>query len=179
MYRIESIFHHQGYKCVVIFTDIGHRCGYVAVGPDHPLFGIDYSQDLKSKELLQEVSHSTLGKRGIIDVFCWNGEETILSLIVNVHGGLTYSSNKPTGKYPTLHINEEWYFGFDCAHYEDGKDFNLVKKYFSIEIAECLRSYWNTGYPRSLEYVQNECRSLAEQLECIKDILLETRGQLA
>jgi len=181
MYRIESLFWHRGYKCVTIFTDMGHRCGYVAVGPEHPLFGIPYNQNLQSKELLQELQHSSIGKRGIIDVFCWNGEETRLSLLVNVHGGLTYSSSTPTGRYPMLHINEEWYFGFDCGHYMDAKESHLVEKYFSKDRADILRKYFsfNDGFVRSLEYVKEECISLADQLECIKDTLIETRVQIA
>jgi len=180
MFRIESLFHHNGYKCVVIFTGMGTRCGYVAVLPGHPLFGVPYDHDLKSAELLQELKGSTIGKRGIIEAFMWDRESTRLSTIINVHGSLTYSSSTTTGRYPTLHVDEEWYFGFDCGHLGDGKDPRLVEKYFGQD-RDGSSAHWNfldSGPCRSKEYVEQECRNLADQLECIKDILVETRVQI-
>jgi len=52
-----------------------------------------------------------------------------------VIGGLTYSGG---GDYPFLAIL--WWFGFDCAHLGDREN------------------------PKSLEYVEKECESLAKQL---------------
>jgi len=183
MFRIESIFFHKDYKCVVVFTSSGHRCGYVAVTPDHPLFGIDYSQDIKSPELLQELKNTTIGKRSIIDLFCWNGEETKLSLLVNVHGGITYSKLSHHSIFPTNQFDKVWYFGFDCAHCDDGKDLNLATQYFGLNKMRWALE-WEEKYPtrdqvRSLQYVENECKSLAEQLDCIKEILIQSRTQIA
>lgn len=33
----------SGLRAVVIATSMGHRCGYVGVSKDHPLFGKDYN----------------------------------------------------------------------------------------------------------------------------------------
>ena len=41
-WKVESEFEHEGLKCVVLMTNIGHRCGYVGVSEAHPLFGKDY-----------------------------------------------------------------------------------------------------------------------------------------
>ena len=38
-YLIEEQFMHQGYPCVIIFTTLGHRCGYVGVPRNHPAYG--------------------------------------------------------------------------------------------------------------------------------------------
>ena len=35
-YIVEREFEHAGYKCVVAFGAIGHRCGYVGVPKIHP-----------------------------------------------------------------------------------------------------------------------------------------------
>jgi len=184
MFRTESVFFYQGYKCVVVFTKIGHRCGYVAVTPDHPLFGIAYSQDIKSPELLQEISNSTIGKKSLIDIFCWDGKEARLSLLVNVHGGITYSGLSHLSNFPTNQFDKVWYFGFDCGHYGDGKDLKTAVKYFGLNRMKWILDYEDKyGYAdkdevRSLSYVKNECKLLAEQLDCIKEILIQTRVKI-
>ena len=99
-----------------------HRCGYVEVPKGHPLFGVRYSEQCKA--LTNEAPE---------DVF-------------RVHGGLTYSdADQP---YPVT--SDGWWFGFDCAHYEDKTE------YFD-------------GEERSAEYVVSECESLARQIvEAVK-----------
>lgn len=158
MFITESVFYHNNYKCVVVFSFLGHRCGYVAVNPDHPLFGIHYNQDIKVILLGQEIK--------------------LLSLI-NVHGGITYSELSHHRNYPMPQFDKVWYFGFDCAHSLDGKDIQLAIKYFSYNhvkaYAEFEKRYPSNHLPiRSLSYVQKECRSLADQLDYIKEILIRT-----
>ncbi|MCM1500769.1 MAG: hypothetical protein NC124_20110, partial [Clostridium sp.] len=36
-------FEYKQHRCIVIFTDIGHRCGYVSVNENSPLWCKDYS----------------------------------------------------------------------------------------------------------------------------------------
>lgn len=40
--RIEREFEESGLKCCTRTNGMGHRCGYVAVGEGHPLYGIGY-----------------------------------------------------------------------------------------------------------------------------------------
>ena len=40
--NIEHTFKHCGYKCEVLATEMGHRCGYVTVPKTHPAYGEDY-----------------------------------------------------------------------------------------------------------------------------------------
>lgn len=35
-YIVEQEFEHAGYKCVVTFNVMGHRCGYVGIPKNHP-----------------------------------------------------------------------------------------------------------------------------------------------
>lgn len=180
-YITEKLVVKGDYKYIVTFNDMGHRCGYVAVKPSHPLFGIHYNQDIKSPELLQEIKSSTIGKKGIIDIFCWDGEKTMLILLINVHGGLTYSKLGYKTNYPTIQFDKVWWFGFDCAHLGDAKDNEKLKKVFPekyklLNDYDCLNS---SGTIRTLNYVENECLNMIQQLECIKDTLAETRLLLA
>jgi hypothetical protein len=41
---IEALFSHEGFKCVVLFTRRGHRCGYVGVAPSHPFYDKHYNE---------------------------------------------------------------------------------------------------------------------------------------
>lgn len=49
MYKVEKEWEHLNLKCVVIATDMGYRCGYVAVGPDHPLYGMNYNDEVPER----------------------------------------------------------------------------------------------------------------------------------
>ena len=113
----------SGLRAVCLFVHDSHRCGYVCVPKEHPLYGVAYS------------SHSeSIGDSP--DCF------------FDVHGGLTYSGE--SGKYPAE--GEGWWFGFDCAHSGDA-----------------TRYYASSGnVMRSLEYVEIECESLADQLLMVR-----------
>lgn len=41
-YVVENVFGHEGYTCVVVFGDLGFRCGYVGVPVWHPLYRVEY-----------------------------------------------------------------------------------------------------------------------------------------
>lgn len=53
------------------------------------------------------------------------------SLDLDVHGGITYGGYSK--KYPIESDMERFWLGFDCAHYMDGRDFNLIKELSSKE----------------------------------------------
>ena len=84
------------------------------------------------------------------------------------HGGLTFSSRSIGEKYPIE--SDLWWFGFDCAHYGDGKDLDLAIEVFpefaqqitrTKEIEDMFPTYDEV---RSCEYVAESCISLANQL---------------
>ena len=178
---IESIFYHDGLKCCVIFTILGHRCGYVGIPKDHPLYGIKHSQDMQSPELLQELKSTHIGKRGILDIFCWDGEATTPAILFDVHGGITYSGGGTT--YPLLQVEPMWWYGFDCSHTGDAKDWDTLEKLVEKKKWEPL---WKIEqmYPvdgdvvRTNEYVKEECKTLASKIKCVGELLLQTRLQI-
>ena len=74
---------------------------------------------------------------------------------ISVHGGLTYSTQGHDIKNSYPIDSTDWFFGFDCAHCDDG----------IIELSEYdLKFYLNQSPPKSLDFVVTECESLAEQL---------------
>ena len=137
---VESDFAYEGLRCVVIFGSMGHRCGYVGVPVGHELYGVDY-------------------------------DEAYDKLDDGVHGGLTYAGG--SSDYPIE--SNLWWLGFDCAHYGDGKDLELAKEYFkedenlvkqinmTIEIKGRYPTF-DSESVRSQQYVENECKSLVDQI---------------
>lgn len=82
---------------------------------------------------------------------------------IDVHGGLTYAGGKDS--YPAENPEGLWFFGFDCAHYGDGKNFSIMDAKTRELYEKYPEIYSQRGeQARSTEYVDRECRSLAEQL---------------
>lgn len=168
-YIVEQEFEHAGYKCVVTFGDMGHRCGYVGIPKEHLLYGKNYSDylDIKKEDIEdREVS-------GIIPLFCAcldKDERVKIDVYFQCHGGITYSGGGEQSEYPIK--SDLWWFGFDCAHAGDGKDLQYAYEKFpqyreiTKQRMECERKYHIDGeVVRSLEYVMDECKRLAEQLK--------------
>jgi hypothetical protein len=169
-YNVEKTWNHKSNICVVvIITSMGHRCGYVGIDKDHPLYGYNYNDtpDLIQKHF-DEISNSPIGKRGIIDAITFGMDDKLrIGDLFDVHGGITYSN---TGLYPIEIWDEDgkynpWWFGYDCAHAGDGRDLDVMP--------EDVRKFYTWGYDpvRSLEYCIQECESLSDQLEEYKSLL--------
>ena len=138
-----------------------HRCGYVGVDKSHPLFGVMYDQQT-DKITREMVDRMTIGKRGAMIAITANvradDDQSLRrspDILLDVHGGITFSSgNKSFNQYYPVK-SDLWWFGFDCGHCDDG-----IIEPSKIDIE------WNLykGEVRSLEYVEAECESLASQL---------------
>lgn len=167
MYKVESEFEYKGYKCVTTFSDMGHRCGYVGIPEGHILYGKHYGDYLDISK--SELENEPIGKRGIMLLMfsAWDDNDNVkLELYFDVHGGITYSDKHET--YPIE--SDLWWLGFDCAHYGDGKDMDLVEKYWGddphIQKRIEIEREYSLDYPvRSQQYVEDECRSLVDQIE--------------
>lgn len=80
---------------------------------------------------------------------------------VSVHGGITYTDKCDGSRI--CHVVEPgedddvWWLGFDCAHSGD-----------MISIPLCNKLHWaQAGTYKTVDYVANECRSLARQLKAM------------
>lgn len=131
-----------------------HRCGYVEVPQGHPLYGVAYVDQIP-QITQEEVASQTIGKKSPIIALTAgvnsDGDGLVRrspDILFDVHGGLTYSGGKDG--YP-VEGSTGWWFGFDCAHHDDG------------EIEPDPR-FDHGGEVRSEQYVVNECESLAAQI---------------
>ena len=172
---VEREFEHAGYKCVVVFQEMGHRCGYVGVSKESKLYGKSYMDKLDIK--MEKMYNKKLGKRSIISWVCSlfddKKERVSLCLYFDVHGSLTYSGGGEKSDYPIE--SDLWWFGFDCAHAGDRQDYEYAMKLFPqgekrykdlMRIdREIYGELGNNDYViRSEEYVAEECKRLAEQI---------------
>lgn len=72
---------------------------------------------------------------------------------MHVHGGLTYADKRAPQEddlQTEVRMASSWWFGFDCAHYND--------------LVPGLRKYRYDGVYRDFLYVKDEAKSLAKQL---------------
>ena len=132
-YIIEKEFEVEGFKCVILGSYFGHRCGYIAIPKEHELYGKDYD-----------------------------------SIDIDIHGGFTYAEYSE-GEYPIKSDENVWWIGFDCAHYMDAKDLNLMDKFedkelleYEISLREKLGQY---GTVKTVEYVENELINAVKQIK--------------
>lgn len=93
-----------------------------------------------------------------------------------VHGGLTYARDSST-EYPIATQKDIWWFGFDCGHCFDGKDYDAVYKHIplmrdQIKLSQEIDSkyYIPNTVVRTSHYVANECKLLANQLRKIEAV---------
>lgn len=88
---------------------------------------------------------------------------------IDCHCGLSYSGMLPREYEP----KEVFYIGFDCGHVCDGIDTKLAYDYGLIdeatkEILDQDFRYLKDKPVRDLEYVENQCKKIADQLEEIE-----------
>jgi hypothetical protein len=171
-YIVEKEFESNGLKCVVTFQRMGHRCGYVGVPKEHPLYGKDYSDYLEIKKTDIE-EREVSGIFPLIGAMIDEDERVRIEAYFNCHGGITYASG---GKYSSYPIESDlWWFGFDCGHCDDGKDLDLAIKMFPEHAMQIITmKQIEDMYPlhntvRELDYVENECCILAKQLAEFKE----------
>lgn len=128
-----------------------NRCGYVRVPVGHILHGVAYNIPCKTLDPAMELAkEGPVGNRGVIPIFCYSPDETAkATMVFDVHGSLTYSGD---GKFFDPEDKDGHWFGFDCGHAGDAQ-------------IEPSPYYKPEGIVRSLDYVVDECESLARQIE--------------
>lgn len=149
-----------GLRAVVITTDLGHRCGYVAVTDKHPLHGMAYSDKIQGID----ADALPVGKQGAIPLIIQALGDTPgvgIDVLFDVHGSITYTGG---GQYPVENDENLWWFGFDAAHAGDARDPALMDEK-QRQLYERLGILGDAdGDVRSCDYMMNECERLARQL---------------
>lgn len=133
--------------CVVKRTSMGHFCGYVGVTKKSVLYGqYYYTSDVKP----DEEDDSGFQTVELTDVQSKIND-------ISVHGGLTYSN---TNLYSVDIFGDEiWWFGFDCAHYNDANLYEL----------DSLLSLKDTSVYRDFDYTEEQVKLLSDQLKTIEN----------
>ena len=147
MIEKEFVTKHEHDAIVMIITDNGrlsHRCGYVRIEKDHPLYGLGVFKEIDLTMLFDIDQFVSTYEPGLDAPY--DNPHYISELFYDVHGGVTYS-----GKIGVTN----WWIGFDCAHGGDG------------EIEEPKRIH---GHVWTLDEVVDECEKLSEQLALIKKL---------
>lgn len=138
---------YRDYEYLVTLVPHGGRCGYVAIPPHH-----EYSN-------LKENDYDAPN--------------------IECHGCITFVSKEHSLKdYLTIPCSDMW-IGFDCSHYGDSPDKVNAVKYFGKEvdselfwfgqhfeklISSCDEDVGEVCKIRDYSYVENECKSIIDQL---------------
>lgn len=149
---IEGGGEYKGYEFLITFTDLGHRCGYVAINPSHPVYGKDQVSPCEKDDF----------------DLC-------------VHGGITFHQEEHGIKEILKHPCKDEWLGFDAAHGGDAGCPDTVEKYFGkTEFVSYMKN--NAFYTvemelmgmkhRTFDYMRQECFNLIDQL-----IEIENRAQ--
>ncbi len=130
---------HNGHEWAVVANRMGFRCGYVKVEPGHPWHG-------QEAENVETYAADSDGDR-------WP----------DVHGGLTFSA--PDTPCEADGPDNGWWVGFDCGHAGDGHDPLIMSDDYRQRANERPDLYSAIGGDviRTQEYVEQECRKLADQ----------------
>jgi len=155
--QIETREQYEGYNYIVSIEDMGYRCGYVQIPEGHYLYEKGYSEALESPSV-DILMDAEIGRRGIVPIFCWDGETMTMDILFDVHGGITFSGELPgeTG----------YWIGFYCAHDGDASaPWLATREYKSLPVWSAI-SVWPAigGIVRSEGYVMAECKSLINQI---------------
>lgn len=180
-------FEAEGLPCVMLRNYHGVWCGYVGVGPAHPLFGLPGNHPLKLPPSWFEGRKFDQGV-GPIDLFAHmlSGAKSMddacpISLAFQVHGGVSYDGDHVPDHEP----DGRWWFGFDCGHAGDyaparagdkSKIMNEMIESMPEHVRATMRDivFRDDGVYRDQQYVVSECQSLATQLNAVVEVIEKT-----
>lgn len=143
---------YKDYEYLIVLNTTGHRCGYVALPPEHK-----YSQTPMEERTIFGKTYKH-----------WDYD----SLDIDVHGGLTFMSPEHDLKDLLPVPCADMWIGFDCGHtYNDMCDIEAYKKYFGKESTETKKSFFDAmihGYDvqtvKTFKYAEKECHGIIDQL---------------
>ena len=132
---IENDFIVNGYRCVIVGNNLGHRCGYIEIPEDHFLYGKHYSE--------------------IDDIVDVHGGWTYSGYTRDNYPAKASSKSWWIG-FDTAH----WGDAKDIELFKTFGDAETIKSF--IEIAELFSKF---GAVRTTEYVENELIEATKKLK--------------
>lgn len=166
MYVVEKEWLRNCMHLVVIQGEMGHRCGYVGINNQHPLYGVGYQEE--TDKLKPPSPDEPCGKRSplLLMSMALDPDKARPEYVFNVHGGVTYSKMGDEACYPVRSVSNGdplFWYGFDCGHCDDGQD-------MTVQSPGLRKIHLDCGFDpeerpvRSLEYVIEECNKLSDDL---------------
>jgi hypothetical protein len=140
-----------GYQCQILRRckkteyRMIYLCGYVKIPENHPFYNLEYSDKLIS-ECNRKISIKGISYFICNDYYDYESPSSLLE----IHGGITFSQFSRDDFLP-----DGFWYGFDCGHSGD------------ISNKEDIEKFKEYVY-RDIEYVKNECKSLARQLKSME-----------
>lgn len=133
---IESAFTYNGYKCIVLFQGMCHRCGYIGIPKEHSLYDIgDYDNvPIICHGGITYASHNMYGFGTCDDIF-WIGFDC-----AHCDDSKDYEAGRK-------------YFANDAALIESMARWEELDKQFPCD-----------GEVRTQEYVEEQCRQIVDQI---------------
>jgi len=175
--KVQWIDEETNLPCLIKRVDFsGHLCGYVGVGPTHPLHEKDYDYETMDLHVHGGITYNNSCQDASQEAWTIQKKrfkEAKREAIRFPHGDSAnycrkwasfidnYEKWKEKAQSEFIcHIPEPgtsddiWWFGFDCAHAGDGSP---------------LQDYLRGEY-RDIEYVKENIKSLAKQLKALETI---------
>lgn len=141
--------------CALRRNSGGAWCGYVGVPEGHPLYQVDYSEEIKAPQERIDRANINIGVFALL--FAASSDQAVrdagiyrVDALLDCHGGLTFAGDK----WPE--DNGLWWFGFDCSHAGDVSPANVAW--------ERDHGFTSEGVYRDVDYVTDQTIKLAEQL---------------
>jgi hypothetical protein len=184
----QFLFTHAGFPCFIFRNMLvtGSLCGYVALTPEHPWWGKDYSECVETPPC----EPRCLDPSAIADAFpelpkvskrmaehmaepSWSCDHRP-EVILDVHGGVTYAGPmQQIGNADERPQSFEWGFGFDCAHAGDlAPLMDATLRFIYLSQGPAGVRHWKEHQRimrpyeryRTMSYVRKQVEGLAEQL---------------
>jgi len=144
---------YKDHEYIIVLNKVGHRCGYVAIPPEHK-----YAQTpMEQRDFLGSGRKRPHWDYDSLDIDC--------------HGGLTFMApNHSLKDLLDVACNDMW-IGFDCGHCDDMCDTEAFRKYFGDEEMESKFSFFDamdhgldSQSVKDYNFAEQECWNIIEQL---------------
>lgn len=133
---IENVFMHKGYECVVLFTNMGHRCGYVGISANNKFYEKKDKEDILS-------SHGGITFAGRLEL----DDERVSESLWWLGFDCAHAGDKPD---------------YEKAIEYFGSDNHIMRSLQQRMIIDKRFPRWRTM--RTQEYVERCCKELVEEL---------------
>ena len=166
---VERNFECGKYHCLVVFTRNGVYNGYIGVPKGHFLYKQPYGKRNERLKFDKDKAFNNNVFGFFEELLTGDKQRECLApdLYFSAHCGFNYSGALPGYKEAKRGY---WYFGFDCGHCADGRDFEKAYKLGLLEeyeyfVLRDVYDYFDFGEFRTADYVEENLRQVAAEMQ--------------